>query len=130
MRQEILAAAVRGDLSSRELGDESAAEMLARLGPPPREPKLPDTPPAAQTPSDANEQSENHEQRVLVTTLNENGGRMTAEDLFAAAGYDRDLTREVEDFYLSLREAEGKAIRISGLDGGRSILEVVPDEAR
>jgi Type I restriction modification DNA specificity domain len=128
MRREIFAAAVRGNLSTRESGEESAADILARLGPPPREPKLPGAARPTRTATDADEQGGDEEYRELVSTLNENGGRMAAEDLFAASGYDRDLTRQVESFYLALREAEGKKIRIVGSDGGRSILEVIPDE--
>lgn len=130
MRREILASAVRGDLSSRDKGEEAAAELLARLGPPPSEPKPPDATRSVKTSPEADEKTEDEEYRGLVATLNESGGRMAAEDLFAAAGYDRDLTREVENFYLALKEKEGKTIRISGTEGGHTILEVVTHETR
>ncbi len=98
--------------------------MLARLGPPPKQ----DRPPRAERAADEleeNEEAGDHQE--LASALRRNGGRCSAEDLFATAGYDRDLTREVESFYLELRESMGKTILSEGQDGGRSILKVTPD---
>lgn len=121
MMREILTAAVRGELIPRESGDESAEDMLSRLGPPPKEQRQP----RGSSADDAEDEQESD--RDLAGALKHHGGRSSAEDLFANAGYDRDLTREVEGFYLALRDSLGKTIQPAGSDEGRSMLEVLPD---
>jgi type I restriction enzyme S subunit len=124
MRREILTAAVRGDLSSHAAHEESAEEMLARLGPPPEEKRAGRV---KDVPDDADVEDQAEEHQELTEALEQAGGKATAENLFAEAGYDRDLTTEVEGFYLSLRDSLGKTIRIAGADGGNSVIEVIPD---
>jgi len=122
MRREILEAAVRGGLRSRASGEESPARMLERLGPPPKEQR-----PARSEEDESEEAAIADDRKNLVAVLSRTGGRATAEDLFVAAGYDRDQTREVEAFYLVLRDALGKTIRHAGSEGGRVVYEVTPD---
>ena len=125
MRREVLTAAVRGELTSRTASEETAEDMLARLGRPPKEPRQvrpPGTPSA-----DLDEEAEGERQLDLTDTLRQLGGRATAEELFTRAGYDRDLTSEVEGFYLALRESLGKTIQEDGSEQGRTVLKVIQD---
>jgi type I restriction enzyme S subunit len=124
MRREIYAAAVRGELSARVAGEESAHAMLARLGPPPKD-RQPTRP--GGTTVEAEPDGVSDEPRELTATLKRDGGRSSAEDLFAAAGYDRDLTKDVEWFYLALRDSLGKSMQPDGFEGGRFMLKVTPD---
>lgn len=121
MRSEILAAAVSGELSSREEGDEKVDEMLARLGPP-KETRPPRPKRAGGNPEEGEPAAEDMD---LVEVLRDGGGRSPAEELFANAGFDRDLSTEVERFYLELREGlTGNVIKVAGTERGSSILEV------
>lgn len=124
MRAAVLSAAVGGSLSTRPRpGEESAEAMLSRLGPPPKEVR----PTRSVETSTETEQGESTHVS-LTKTLRELVGGATAEDLFASAGYDRDLTREVENFYLDLRGSLGKTIRCVHSQNSELRLEVIPDE--
>lgn len=124
MRAEVLSAAVSGGLSVREVGDEPPEAMITRIGPPPKEAR----PKKARTAgNDDDDDDDGH--RELVNALQERGGSATAEELFADAGYDRDLTTEVAKFYLVLRDTLGKTVRSVRQKGSSSILEVRRDEA-
>lgn len=46
--------------------------------------------------------------------LRDNGGKLALPELFSQAGYDPDLPEHVELFYLALRDALGRTIRLSG----------------
>jgi type I restriction enzyme S subunit len=126
MAKEIYAAAVRGELSERVEAEEPASAMLARLGPPPKE----QTAPRTGGPAEVEDGQADERQDLTEVLRSQKGGQCSAEDLFAQAGYERDLTREVEGFYLELREALGKTIQPAGTEGGRSILKVAPDAVR
>jgi type I restriction enzyme S subunit len=123
MRSEVLSTAVSGGLSNREAGDEPAEAMILRLGPPPKETRATRTKSAGE--DEESGTAEDHQD--LVGALMERGGSATAEDLFASAGYDRDLTTEVATFYLTLRDTLGKTIVSAGAKGGSVVLEVAPD---
>ena len=49
--------------------------------------------------------------RYLTSVLSEAGRPVPMPELFAAAGYDRDLAGDVERFYIALREEVGRGIR-------------------
>ena len=102
--------------------------MLARLGPPPKEPTLP-RPPRQRVTDDRDEDAADDYQDRPIQALVENGGRMKAEELFANARYKKDQTREFASYYLALRDKIGKTIRLAGSDGESLILEVIPHEA-
>lgn len=126
MRRGILAAAVRGELTKRDASEESAADMLRRLGSPPKEAALPRLP----RPKASDEEEEpGDDHQDLTEALKENGGRLKVAELFSNARYKKDHTREFAAYYLALRDKIGKTIRVAGSDGEDSILEVIPDEA-
>ena len=50
----------------------------------------------------------------LTAVLRENGGTLALPDLFALAGYNRDLPEHVELFYLALRTGMGNLLRVTG----------------
>ena len=68
--------------------------------------------------------------RSLRDALNELGGRASAEDLFEACGYDRDLTGDIEAFYIALRQEIPQRIRIESESTKMPMLEAVPDAPR
>jgi hypothetical protein len=68
--------------------------------------------------------------RSLPDALIELGGRASAEDLFEACGYDRELTGDIEAFYITLRQEMPQRIRIKSEPTKAPILEVVPDAPR
>jgi hypothetical protein len=117
---------VRGNLSSYMAGEEVAEALLVRLGPPPKEKPLGR---AKDVPDEADVKDRVDEHQDLGEALRKSGGKLTAETLFSTAGYDRDLTTEVEGFYLSLRDSLGKTIKLAGFDRESSILEVISDAA-
>jgi hypothetical protein len=48
-------------------------------------------------------------------------------ELFALAGFERDLTSDVERFYLQLRAELGSNIRIVAGEGENALLEAIPN---
>ena len=116
MRREIWAAAASGRLVAQHPDEEPAEVMLARLGPPPepqrassslprKENALTKSPPgAAQTAPKI---------RPLVAVLEEAGRPVSAPDLFAAAGYDRDSAEDVERFYIALRDELDRTVELA-----------------
>lgn len=50
----------------------------------------------------------------LTAVLRDNGGTLALPDLFALAGYNRDLPEHVELFYLALRAGMGTSLRVTG----------------
>jgi type I restriction enzyme S subunit len=60
----------------------------------------------------------------LAAVLRENGGSLPLPELFAQAGYNRDLPEHVELFYLALREALDSTIRLKGDAAENAELEV------
>jgi hypothetical protein len=113
-RREIWAAAVSGRLAIQDPKDESAKDLLARLGPP-VEPARP-LPEATEKENAVTKQpprkSRNAEAiKPLQTVLAEAGHAVTLPDLFVSAGYDRDSIGDVERFYLELRDDAGRTIK-------------------
>jgi type I restriction enzyme S subunit len=117
LEQELLAAAVAGDLVPQNPDDEPASVLLLRLGPARRDAE------EASKPRHRGERMPNKRSRPtqqaeptpdLAAVLRQNGGKLALPELFSQAGYDRDLPEHVELFYLALRDALGRTIRLSG----------------
>ena len=125
--QELLAAAVAGELAPQDPEDEPASKLLHRLGPPikaqaarssssrrgHRMPKRRSRPTQQAEPTPD-----------LAAVLKESGGSLPLPELFAQAGYNRDVPEHVELFYLALREAVGNTIRLTGDAAENAELEV------
>jgi restriction endonuclease S subunit len=117
LEQELLAAAVAGDLVPQNPDDEPASVLLLRLGPSRRdaEEALKPRHRGERMPSKRSRPTQQAEPTPdLVAVLRDNGGKLTLPELFSQAGYDRDLPEHVELFYLALRDALGRTIRLSG----------------
>jgi type I restriction enzyme S subunit len=130
MERELLAAAVAGELARQDLEDESAAQLLERLGepieivPPQRESngKGATVQPPSTTPTGASKSK-----FQLCSLLKKAGRPMPLPELFALAGLDRDQPEHVELFYLALRFELGSTIRQVGDDAENAMLEVNTD---
>jgi type I restriction enzyme S subunit len=110
---QLLAAAVSGELVSRDQAAEPASALVARLGPVPI-----DSPGSLSSRKEA-AMAEPDTAKALTPeglgqTLELAPGAMSFPDLFHAAGYDPDNTEDVERFYLLLREAVGTTVRVTG----------------
>jgi hypothetical protein len=126
--QELLAAAVAGDLVPQNPEDEAASTLLQRLDPPGRDVD------ATTRPSGRGDRMSNKRSRPtrqaeptpdLAAVLRQNGGTLPLPELFSQAGYDRDLPEHVELFYLALRDALGRTIRLNGDATENATLEAV-----
>jgi type I restriction enzyme S subunit len=115
MQQELLAAAVSGELTPQDPDDEPAGALRARLGSPaqpvaaePRNGLQGSTMPKRKPrPSQQAEPTPD-----LTAVLRGNGGALALPDLFALAGYNRDLPEHVELFYLALRAGIGTSLLV------------------
>ena len=125
--QELLAAAVAGELASQDPDDEPASELLQRLGSP-RKAEVTISPPSRRGDTMQKRRPRPTQQAEprpdLAAVLRENGGSLPLPELFAQAGYDRDLPEHVELFYLALREALDSTIRLKGDAAENAELEV------
>lgn len=132
-RLELLSAAIAGELLSQDPQDETAAALLERVG----------SPPGDALPTDADKE-DSRARREAMSKLRQRDGaasRATAlaavirsagrplrlPDLFSRAGYDRDSTEDVEEFYLALRVELGSTILTVAGDSENSLIEVNPD---
>lgn len=104
IERELLNAAVTGLLVPQDEGEEPAAALLQRLGPPPsparetRDMQLEER----STQMDPTTEDEGGI-RPLLDVLREAGEPLTAAELFARANYNPDHVSQVEQFYLALR---------------------------
>ncbi|MEB2320265.1 MAG: restriction endonuclease subunit S [Pseudomonadota bacterium] len=134
MERELLAAAVAGELVEQDPNDESAHELLARLGEPKEavaassmtkqekaskggamKRKSAGSPPSVgRTPK-------------LGEVLKKAGRPLALPELFALAGFDRDEPEQVELFYLALRSEINHTIRQIGGDTENAMLEEIGD---
>lgn len=124
---ELLAAAVAGELTPQDPDDEPSSELLQRLGLPRKAQATISTPIARgdTMPKRRPRQTQQAEPTPdLAAVLQENGGSLPLPELFAQAGYNRDLPGHVELFYLNLREALGTTIRLTGDAAENAELEV------
>ncbi|WP_181769995.1 restriction endonuclease subunit S [Bradyrhizobium sp. UNPF46] len=127
IERELLAAALAGELAPQDPDDEPAGELLRRLGAPrksqatlfpaPRRGHIMQK--SRPRPTQQAEPSPD-----LAAVLRENGGALPLPELFAQAGYNRDLPEHIELFYLALREALGKTIRLVGDAAENAELEI------
>ena len=128
LRLELLTAAVSGQLVPQSPDDESASRLLAQA-------REPDNSTRSITVRSSEEIEMDTDavvgsRRSLPDALIELGGRASAEDLFEACGYDRELTGDIEAFYITLRQEMPQRIRIKSEPTKAPILEVVPDAPR
>lgn len=117
MEQELFAAAASGELTPQDPKDEPAAALKVRLGSPTQpiaaEPR--NGPQGSTMPKRKPRPSQQAEPTPdLTAVLRENGGTLALPDLFALAGYNRDLPEHVELFYLALRTGMGNLLRVTG----------------
>jgi type I restriction enzyme, S subunit len=129
LEAEILATAIGGVLVPQSDLDEPAAALLERLGPPPlEEATLQKTQERDEVKTTRRENGEDRGSGAdLATILREAGRPLRLPDLFLMAGYNRDLTEHVEEFYLALRAELGISLRQTGTDGENAIVELVTD---
>lgn len=126
MRRGITRSAVSGSLVPQNATDESAAELLDRLGSPP-DPK-PVTEGKERRMARRRNKSDQPVKQLYETMLGLKGA-VPPERLFEAAGYDRDSVADVEKFYIALRDELGVRIRKRTNEAGDR-LEVMKDAIR
>jgi len=128
LQLELLTTAVSGQLVPQSPDDEPASRLLARA--------LEADNSTLSTTVRSSEEVEMDTEAVLGSrrslrdALNELGGRASAEDLFEACRYDRELTGDIEAFYIALRQEMPQRIRIKSEPTKMPILEAVPDAPR
>jgi type I restriction enzyme S subunit len=132
MERELLAAAVAGELVAQEPGDESAENLLNRLGEP-----IEAAPPSSGKPAKTSKGSamkrktvtpSSKDSAITLSGLLKKAGRPLAlPELFALAGFDRDEPEHVELFYLALRGELGRTLRQVGDDAENAMLERISD---
>ncbi|WP_247392364.1 restriction endonuclease subunit S [Ralstonia pseudosolanacearum] len=133
MERELLAAAVAGELVEQDPSDESADELLARLGEPTE---------AAVAPSMTKKEKRGGAMKKktspspsiarapkLGEVLKKAGRPLALPELFALAGFDRDEPEHVELFYLALRSELNHTIRQVGRNTENAMLEEIDDAA-
>ena len=135
MERELLAAAVAGELVEQDPSDESANELLARLGEPTE---------AAVAPSTTKKERASRGGAMkkksvsspsisgapkLGEVLKKAGRPLPLPELFALAGFDRNDPEQVELFYLALRSELNHTIRQVGGDTENAMLEEIGDAA-
>lgn len=135
MERELLAAAVAGELVEQDSSDESAGELLARLGEPTE---------AAVASSTTRQENASRGGAMkkksgsspsvggspkLGEVLKKAGRPLALPELFALAGFDRDEPEQVELFYLALRSELNRTIRRVGGDAENAVLEEIGDAA-
>lgn len=130
MEAEILNAGVHGTLVAQDASDEPATALLNRLGLPPNDRLTIDTPKPARGDRlviKTQRASKNDVSRKLslVEALRGAGGTLSLPELFSRAGYDRDSTEDVEQFYLALRDALNGTIRQSTSSIENATVEVI-----
>jgi Type I restriction modification DNA specificity domain len=129
LEREFLSMAVSGVLVDNRTDCESAAQALERLGPPPVQ-KSASEHSQARTVAEKTIQPEaaprgdTHPSR-LEAALESTGTPLPLPGLFLAAGFDKDSSQDIEDFYVELRANYGRSIRKLGNSEENSLLEVV-----
>jgi hypothetical protein len=126
--REMLSMAVSGSLIESGVSEESAAALLARLGPPPDEPR----PQRQTTDREADIAMESlsgvdASSRPLAEVLARAERPMALPDLLLLAGFDKDSGADVERFYLALRAEVGRTIRVVSNVSENAIVELMPD---
>lgn len=129
MKQEVISAAVSGELVPQREGKETAMAMLARLGPPPKASrgKRRGRPGVRKENELTQGRSRENTTLRLVDVLRKENRAVPAGELFLLAGYDRNSPEQVELFYLELRNELGSRLRAVGDLTDNQLLEVVAD---
>jgi type I restriction enzyme S subunit len=128
---ELLCAAVSGTLTAQNTKDEPAAELLARLGPPPRDDlamSASDEPKNAAI--DASLGADGATGLSITGALRSAGKPMRLTELFHAAGYDRNSTEDIERFYVELQGLLGKTVRTANDATENAELEAIDNAPR
>nr|WP_255644683.1 restriction endonuclease subunit S [Actinoplanes polyasparticus] len=135
MLKEVLTAAVRGKLLPQSPDDEPAANLLDRLGEPPKA-AVPPAEQSTQTETQSAEEkvdtraTESEGQSAssaIVGALEDAEGPMPLSELFTKAGYSRDSIADVETFYLGVREAYGSAVTAADDRPENTALRMIDD---
>ncbi|WP_422016664.1 restriction endonuclease subunit S [Roseateles sp.] len=135
MERELLAAATAGELVDQDLSDESADELLARLGEPTEAVvalslnKEKKTSKGSAMKKKSGSAPSGGRQPKLVEVLKRAGRPLALPELFALAGFDRDEPEQVELFYLALRSELNHTIRQVGADTENAVLQEIGDAA-
>lgn len=128
MKREVVAAAVSGELAPQREADESARELLKRLGPPPRTPVRERRGKTKRAGDEVKRREAQHRAAMGLVEVSRREKRpLPAAELFLLAGYDRNSPEEVEQFYLDLRNELGTRLRIVGDLGENQLVEAIPD---
>jgi restriction endonuclease S subunit len=128
MERELLVAAISGTLVAQHPGVESAAALLARIGPPPeRVAKVVSTGVSTMSTTKRQDRVPRYSRTTLRQILVEAGRPLRVPELFSMSDYDRDSTEDVERFYLKLRTELGRTIHVIGETEENALLEVLPD---
>jgi type I restriction enzyme S subunit len=133
MEQEVVAAAVAGHLIPQDETDEPADALLVSVDTVP----APDSPRVATRsgktgvglPAERKKKGSGSGSgsvggiRPLAEVLREVRRPILLPELFTLAGYNRDSTEQIEQFYLALRDALGSTVRIADTGGENALLE-------
>jgi type I restriction enzyme S subunit len=131
MERQLLEAAVTGALVPQNPTDEPARTLLQRMGTPVDAAAIDNKRQSAQrgTPLTQRPRKPKHADQPklpLDSVLRSSGRALSVPELFSLAGYDRDSTAEVEQFYIALRDSVGRTIRQT-TTGENAILEALPN---
>jgi type I restriction enzyme S subunit len=141
MEAELFASATAGLLADQKHEDESAEVLLAKhAGDRPIDPSEFSTVDLSES-SELMAQVEKNEQRPtgaatrgvysrgrLADVLHEAGGSLELPELLRKAGFEPDLTQDVEEFYVALRdELDVTLRRVAGGTNENAVLEVLED---
>jgi hypothetical protein len=123
MGNELVAAAVVGQLVKQDPTDETAVELLERIGAPPVAPARAKVGTVGQK-TRISPGPERKQPLELVSALVEAGRPLTLHELCLAAGVNVNEVGAIEQFYTTLRGELGKTIRVEGSGEGAELLAV------
>ena len=129
MKQEVIAAAVSGELVAQKEGEKTATAMLERLGPPPKASRGKRRRKGRERTEKELTQGRLRENATsrLVDVLRKENRPVPAGELFLLAGYDPNSPEQVELFYLELRKELGSSVRKVGDSAENQLLEAIAD---
>jgi len=120
LEREMLELAVSGALVDSTTDGETATELLERLGPPPKEPRLPRSMRRVEPHTFGSDR--------LNSALIDVGKPLRLPDLYLFAGFDKDQPAQVEQFYLDLREEMDRSVRSVSSSDENAIVEAINRE--